>query len=41
MLRAIRRDKAAGDYTDVALTRGEPEEEALLELLAPNKQRAA
>lgn len=35
MLRAVKRDKAAGSYTDLALTRGEPEEEAKLELLAP------
>jgi radical SAM superfamily enzyme YgiQ (UPF0313 family) len=43
ILRAIRRDKASAAYTDLALTWGEPEEEAKLELLAPAmaKQRAA
>lgn len=40
-LRAIRRDRTAGLYTDVALTQGEPEEEARLELLTAGKQRAA
>jgi radical SAM superfamily enzyme YgiQ (UPF0313 family) len=36
MARAIARDSAARAYTDLALTRGEPEDEAKLELLAPN-----
>ena len=42
-LRAIRRDPAAASYADLALTPGEPEEEARLDLLAPAmaKQRAA
>ena len=35
---AISRDSAAGDYTDQALTYGEPEDEAKLELLAPTPQ---
>ncbi len=35
MARAIKRDPAASAYTDLALTWGEPEEEAKLELLAP------
>jgi radical SAM superfamily enzyme YgiQ (UPF0313 family) len=39
MLRAIRRDPAAAIYTDTALTWGEPEDEAKLDLLT--KQRAA
>jgi len=38
---AISRDSAAKAYTDQALTRGEPEDEARLELLAsaPQPQR--
>ena len=42
-LRAIKRDPDAAAYTDLALTRGEPEEEAKLDLLAPAaaKPRAA
>jgi hypothetical protein len=32
---AISRDSAAGTYTDQALTHGEPEDEAKLELFAP------
>ncbi len=39
--RAIYRDAAAKTYTDRALTRGEPEEEAELELLAPVRAAAA
>jgi len=35
---AISRDSAAGDYTDQALSYGEPEDEAKLELLAPTPQ---
>jgi radical SAM superfamily enzyme YgiQ (UPF0313 family) len=35
MARAIRRDPAAAAYTDLALTQGEPEAEAMLDLLAP------
>jgi len=34
--RAIARDPAAMAYTDLALTKGKPEEEAKLELLTPN-----
>ena len=43
MMRAVKRDPAAAGYTDLALTQGEPEEEAKLELLAPTaaKQRVA
>ncbi|HYZ64242.1 MAG TPA: hypothetical protein VE650_17465, partial [Acetobacteraceae bacterium] len=42
-MRAVKRDKAAAAYTDIALTWGEPEDEAKLELLAPAvaKQKAA
>ncbi|GAC1491456.1 MAG: hypothetical protein NVS2B11_16200 [Acetobacteraceae bacterium] len=35
MMRAIKRDPAAGAYTDLSLTEGEPDDEAKLELLAP------
>jgi hypothetical protein len=35
---AISRDPAARAYTDQALTQGEPEDEAKLELLAPTPQ---
>jgi len=35
MMRAIKRDPASASYNDLALTQGEPEDEAKLELLAP------
>ena len=43
MMRSVRRDPEAASYTDLALTRGEPEDEAKLELLAPAaaKRKAA